>query len=80
MKCTKYSANRATEELRVEGFEPHECAPMLVKCELLVDLECTTKEPIQTGSGTLGYGIVWHIADLAKLKEYTLIDIQEEKK
>jgi prolyl-tRNA editing enzyme YbaK/EbsC (Cys-tRNA(Pro) deacylase) len=66
-------------ELRAEGFEPHECAPMLMKCELLVDPECLEKEPIRTGSGTLGYGIEWHIADLEKIKQYKILDLQEIK-
>lgn len=68
------------DELRAEGFEPHECAPMLMQCELYVDPECLTKHPIQTGSGTLGKGIEWHIEDLAKIKPYTVLDIKEERK
>jgi prolyl-tRNA editing enzyme YbaK/EbsC (Cys-tRNA(Pro) deacylase) len=58
----------SVDELRGIGFEPHECAPMLMPCEVLVDPECLTKEPIQTGSGTVGYGIEWHVADLTNLK------------
>lgn len=67
------------DELRAEGFEPHECAPMLMKCELLVDPQCLEKHPIQTGSGTLGKGIEWHIEDLAKIVNYKVIDIQESR-
>ena len=67
------------DELRAEGFEPHECAPMLMTCELLLDPACLEKEPIQTGSGTIGLGIEWHIADLASIREYTVIDIQEQR-
>ncbi len=68
------------DELRAEGFEPHECAPMLMTCELFVDPECLTKQPIQTGSGTLGKGIEWHVEDLAKIKHYKVLDIKDEKK
>jgi prolyl-tRNA editing enzyme YbaK/EbsC (Cys-tRNA(Pro) deacylase) len=68
------------DELRAEGFEPHECAPMLMTCDLLVDPECTKKEPIQTGSGTVGKGIEWHFSDLAKIRNYTVIDVQEERR
>lgn len=68
------------DELRQEGFEPHECAPMLMQCDLYVDPECLTKHPIQTGSGTIGKGIEWHVEDLAKIKHYTVLNIKEEKK
>ena len=69
----------SADELRAEGFEPHECAPMLMKCELIVDPECVTKEPIQTGSGTIGWGIEWHFADIATIKNYIVLDIKEDK-
>lgn len=65
------------DELRAEGFEPHECAPMLMTCELLIDPVCLTKEPIQTGSGTVGFGIEWHIADLEKIRQYVVLDVQQ---
>lgn len=67
------------DELRGIGFEPHECAPMLMPCEVLMDPECLSKEPIQTGSGTVGYGIEWHVADLVQLKEYVVLDCQEQR-
>jgi len=67
------------DELRAIGFEPHECAPMLMTCEVLIDPQCTTKEPIQTGSGTIGYGIEWHFSDLTTIKEYTIFDCSEER-
>lgn len=66
-------------ELRTIGFEPHECAPMLMPCELIVDPQCLTKNPIQTGSGTLGWGIAWQFADLTTLKEYVILDCAEPK-
>ncbi len=66
-------------ELRSIGFEPHECAPMLMECELLLDPECLTKKPIQTGAGNVGHGIEWHIEDLEKIRTYTVVDIQEPK-
>lgn len=65
------------DELRKEGFEPHECCPQLMTCELLVDPACLEKEPIQTGSGTVGKGIEWHIADLKKIRDYSVLDVQE---
>jgi prolyl-tRNA editing enzyme YbaK/EbsC (Cys-tRNA(Pro) deacylase) len=65
-------------ELRAEGFEPHECAPMLMRCELLVDPDCLTKHPIQTGSGTVGFGIEWHVEDLARLTPYTVFELKED--
>jgi len=69
----------STDELRQEGFEPHECCPQLMKCEMLIDPECTEKEPIQTGSGTAGYGIEWHFSDLKKIREYIVLDVQEKR-
>ncbi len=68
------------DELRGIGFEPHECAPMLMPCEVLVDPQCTSKEPIQTGSGTIGYGLEWHFTNLAALKEHIIVDCGEPSK
>jgi prolyl-tRNA editing enzyme YbaK/EbsC (Cys-tRNA(Pro) deacylase) len=67
------------EELRAEGFEPGEVAPMLVACELVVDPSCFTQEEVQTGSGHLEYGVTWHIRDLEKMKRFALLDVREEK-
>lgn len=69
----------SADELRAEGFEPHECCPQLMQCEMLVDGECLEKEPIQTGSGTVGKGIEWHIADLKKIRDYIVLDVQEKR-
>lgn len=66
------------DELRSIGFEPHECAPMLMECELLIDPECLTKHPIQTGAGSVGHGIEWNIEDLSKIRPFKLLDIQEK--
>jgi hypothetical protein len=44
-----------------------------------MDPECLTKHPIQTGSGTVGKGIEWHIEDLAKFKEYLVLDIKDDR-
>lgn len=63
------------DELRAEGFEPGEVAPMLVQCELLVDPSCN-RVIIQTGSGTLEYGLEWRFSDLESLKSYTLVDLR----
>jgi prolyl-tRNA editing enzyme YbaK/EbsC (Cys-tRNA(Pro) deacylase) len=69
----------SADELRAEGFEPHECAPMLMQCELIVDPDCEQFAVIQTGSGTLGYGIEWHFSDLKQLKQYITLDVKELK-
>jgi prolyl-tRNA editing enzyme YbaK/EbsC (Cys-tRNA(Pro) deacylase) len=67
----------SVDELRAEGFEPHECAPMLVTCTLIVDPACTDLHHIRTGSGTLGYGIEWHFHDLAKVRDYVILDVRQ---
>lgn len=64
------------DELRAEGFEPGEVAPMLVQCELLVDPSCE-RELVHTGSGTLEWGTEWKFSDLQKLKKYILVDVRQ---
>jgi prolyl-tRNA editing enzyme YbaK/EbsC (Cys-tRNA(Pro) deacylase) len=65
------------DELRTIGFEPGECAPMLMPCELIVDPSCLVFEIIHSGSGTLGKGVEWNRDDLEKLKPYTLMVVGE---
>jgi prolyl-tRNA editing enzyme YbaK/EbsC (Cys-tRNA(Pro) deacylase) len=61
--------------MEVTGVEPGAVCPILLKIPVYIDGRVTKKNRVNFGSGNHLYGIDMNFQDLAKVFEYTVVDV-----
>ena len=74
---SKVRISSLQEVKETTGVEPGAVCPLLVNIPLLVDTKILTRERINFGSGNHRYGLEIRPKDLAKIKDYTPVDITQ---
>jgi prolyl-tRNA editing enzyme YbaK/EbsC (Cys-tRNA(Pro) deacylase) len=74
---SKLSIANPREVKEVTGVEPGAVCPLLLKIPIYIDRRVTEKKRVNFGSGNHLYGIDVDFQDLAKVFEYTVVDVAE---